>query len=51
MGFTLVYFGEHFITDVLAGWAYAIVIHYLLTRYLDRRALRKQAARSEPAAR
>ncbi|WP_441247753.1 phosphatase PAP2 family protein [Kitasatospora sp. McL0602] len=40
MGFTLVYGGEHFVTDVLVGWLYAAVIHRLLTRYLDARAAR-----------
>ncbi|GAA2154827.1 phosphatase PAP2 family protein [Kitasatospora kazusensis] len=49
MGFTLVYFGEHFITDVLAGWAYAVVIYFLLTRYLNRRAARRRARTEQPA--
>jgi hypothetical protein len=30
MGFTLVYGGEHFVTDVLVGWAYAVIAFTLV---------------------
>lgn len=40
MAFTLVYGGEHFVTDILAGWAYAAAIYFFLSRYLDRRTAR-----------
>ncbi|MEU9133986.1 phosphatase PAP2 family protein [Kitasatospora sp. NPDC048540] len=48
MAFTLVYGAEHFIVDILAGWAYAVVLWYVLTRVLDRRA-RARAERARRA--
>ena len=30
MGFALVYSGEHFVTDILAGWAMAVAVHALV---------------------
>ncbi|MDH6111085.1 membrane-associated phospholipid phosphatase [Kitasatospora sp. MAP12-15] len=51
MAFTLVYGGEHFVVDILAGWTYTAVIYFGLTRLLDRRARlraeRKAAQRPE----
>jgi membrane-associated phospholipid phosphatase len=44
MGFTLVYFGEHYVVDILAGWLYAVAA-YIAVEYL---AKRKAAARREP---
>jgi hypothetical protein len=38
MGFTLVYAGEHYVFDVLAGWALAAVIHIGMNRLESRRA-------------
>jgi membrane-associated phospholipid phosphatase len=36
MGLTLVYVGEHYVFDVLAGWALAAVIHLGMTRLESR---------------
>jgi membrane-associated phospholipid phosphatase len=47
MAFTLVYTAEHFVVDILLGWAYAIGVYFLATRvwrWRDRRA----AGRAEP---
>jgi membrane-associated phospholipid phosphatase len=44
MGFTLVYFGEHYVVDILAGWLYAVAA-YIAVEYV---ANRKAAARREP---
>lgn len=48
MAFTLVYAGEHFVTDELAGWACAIAVYFAGSRLLDwrlaRRRRRRQAA-------
>ncbi len=30
MAFSVVYLGEHYVTDVLAGWLYALVAYYLV---------------------
>ncbi|MFD0569435.1 phosphatase PAP2 family protein [Kitasatospora gansuensis] len=38
MAFTLVYGAEHFVIDILVGWAYAFVIVRLVTRFVERRA-------------
>jgi membrane-associated phospholipid phosphatase len=48
MGFALVYGGEHYVTDILAGWAMAAAVYALVTasaamlrsRRPDRRVLR-----------
>jgi membrane-associated phospholipid phosphatase len=37
MGITLVYAGEHYVFDVLAGWALAAVIHVGMGRLESRR--------------
>lgn len=37
MGFTLVYTGEHYVLDLLAGVAYALVVHLALNRWEARR--------------
>jgi membrane-associated phospholipid phosphatase len=31
MAFALVYGGEHFVADILAGWAMALAVHYVVT--------------------
>ncbi|WP_157537937.1 phosphatase PAP2 family protein [Kitasatospora azatica] len=41
MAFTLVYGAEHFVIDILMGWAYAAVVVFGLGRLLDRRAERR----------
>lgn len=52
MVFTLVYGGEHYLIDIVVGWAYVIVIH-VVVQYLSRRHRRKVATRAscaEPSA-
>ncbi|MFD8597596.1 phosphatase PAP2 family protein [Kitasatospora sp. NPDC059646] len=49
MGFTLVYGGEHFIIDVLVGWAYAWVMVTLVNRLVARRAASRAAKREAVA--
>jgi membrane-associated phospholipid phosphatase len=45
MGFALVYGGEHFVTDILAGWVMAVAIYWLLAaaRPLAVRVRRREA--------
>jgi membrane-associated phospholipid phosphatase len=50
MGFTLVYCGEHYVLDLLAGALYAVVVHLGLTAW-ERRRARKRAGTKEPPAR
>jgi membrane-associated phospholipid phosphatase len=45
MGFTLVYCGEHYVLDLVAGAAYAVAVHYGLNAWEARR--RAQRATSE----
>jgi membrane-associated phospholipid phosphatase len=33
MAFTLVYGGEHFVADILAGWAMALAVHWVVGRF------------------
>ena len=49
MAFTLVYTGEHFVTDEIAGWACAISVYFIGTRLLDRRLARRSATLSPVA--
>jgi membrane-associated phospholipid phosphatase len=51
MGFTLVYFGEHYVVDILVGWLYAVVTYVAVERVLDGRADRRESvpARLAPA--
>ena len=44
MGFTLTYFGEHYVVDVLAGWVYATAAYVVVERFANRRATRKAAS-------
>jgi membrane-associated phospholipid phosphatase len=44
MGFTLVYFGEHYVVDVLAGWLYAAAAYVVVEKFASRRATRKAAS-------
>jgi membrane-associated phospholipid phosphatase len=41
MGFTLVYTGEHYVLDLIAGVVYALVVHAALNRWEARRAARR----------
>ena len=53
MGFTLVYTGEHWVLDIVVGIAYALVVHWLVSRWEARRLAKQRAAAAvpEPAAR
>jgi membrane-associated phospholipid phosphatase len=44
MGFTLVYCGEHYVLDLLAGVGYALAVHLALNRWEAARAARRAAA-------
>ncbi|GAB2466333.1 phosphatase PAP2 family protein [Jatrophihabitans fulvus] len=44
MGFTLVYTGEHYVIDLVAGALYAVVVHLLVSRWEARRARRRAVA-------
>ncbi|MEA2309920.1 MAG: hypothetical protein QOI65_2206 [Thermoleophilaceae bacterium] len=33
MGLALVYTGEHFVVDIFAGWAYALIVYFLASRF------------------
>ena len=37
MAFALVYFGEHYVTDILLGWLYVGAASYVATRYEQRK--------------
>jgi membrane-associated phospholipid phosphatase len=37
MALTLVYGGEHYVSDVLAGWLYALIVVLVVRRLFDRR--------------
>lgn len=43
MAFTLVYCGEHYVIDILAGLAYALAVHYAVSAWERRRARRATA--------
>lgn len=49
MAFALVYTGEHYFVDVLAGWIYAVAVFVLVTRFADRRARHREAALAPPS--
>jgi membrane-associated phospholipid phosphatase len=44
MSFALVYSGEHYVVDCLAGWLYAIVTFVLVNTFFERRAARARFA-------
>ena len=46
MAFTLVSGAEHYVNDVLAGWLYAVVVHYVWNRLEERSAGRTRAKRT-----
>jgi membrane-associated phospholipid phosphatase len=37
MAFALVYFGEHYVTDILLGWLYVGAASYVASRYEQRK--------------
>jgi membrane-associated phospholipid phosphatase len=43
MSTTLVYTGEHYVTDVLLGWIFAIATYFAVRKVLDWRAVRARA--------
>jgi membrane-associated phospholipid phosphatase len=50
MGFTLMYFGEHYAVDVLAGWVYAILAYRAVEWFCARKAERSSSATAPSAA-
>lgn len=50
MGFTLVYCGEHYVLDLIAGVAYALAVHFALNRWETHRARRRAATAATDAA-
>jgi membrane-associated phospholipid phosphatase len=48
MGFTLVYCGEHYVLDLLAGAVYAIAVHLALNAWERRRARIKEGGPKDP---
>ena len=49
MAFTLVYTGEHFVTDIVVGWLYAAVTFSVGSKLLDRRDYRRAQRQSVTA--
>jgi membrane-associated phospholipid phosphatase len=49
MGYALVYTGEHYVVDLVAGVAYALVVHFGMNRWDRMRASRRTARRPELA--
>ncbi len=47
MGFALVYLGEHYVSDVLLGWCYAIVVFVVGNRLYDGWVARSAAKRGQ----
>ena len=41
MGFALVYLGEHYVVDLVAGIVYALAVHVGMNRWERRRAVRE----------
>ncbi len=48
MGFALVYLGEHYVVDLVAGLAYALAVHLAVSRWERRRETRREQARAAP---
>jgi membrane-associated phospholipid phosphatase len=44
MAFSVVYLGQHYVTDVLAGWLYAVVAYYLIWEWGSGRSPRRWAS-------
>jgi membrane-associated phospholipid phosphatase len=49
MGFTLVYSGEHYVIDLVAGLGYALAAHYAVSAWERRRAARSACTRVDLA--
>jgi membrane-associated phospholipid phosphatase len=39
--FSVVYLGEHWVTDIIAGWVYALVVFWIVRRFVSRSATAK----------
>jgi membrane-associated phospholipid phosphatase len=52
MGLSLIYLGEHYLIDILLGWAYAAATVYIVDQLAERRQRRAEARRAgaEPEA-
>jgi membrane-associated phospholipid phosphatase len=50
MGLSLIYLGEHYLIDILLGWAYAAATVYLVDRVAERRRQRAAAPHEPDAA-
>jgi len=50
MGLVLVYTGEHYVLDIVAGVAYALIVHALVSRWERNRADTRQLDEREPVA-
>lgn len=50
MGFTLVYTGEHYVLDLVAGIAYVLAVHVVMSRWEDRRERRQAVPVTETTA-
>ena len=50
MGFSLVYLGEHYVSDVLLGWLYATVVYFVGSWAFDRYKAWRGERRVAPAA-
>ncbi len=50
MGFTLVYCGEHYVLDLIAGVAYALAVHYGMNAWEARRRARRELPGASTAA-
>lgn len=50
MGVVLVYTGEHYVLDLVAGVAYALAVHVLISRWERRRVATRAKAELEPLA-
>jgi membrane-associated phospholipid phosphatase len=49
MAFSLVYTGEHFVTDIFVGWIYAAATMYVGSKLLDRWEARRRRQQTESA--
>jgi membrane-associated phospholipid phosphatase len=47
MMFVLVYGSEHYVSDILLGWLYAVVGFLVINRVIDRRDARRAAPRPD----
>jgi membrane-associated phospholipid phosphatase len=48
MGLSLIYLGEHYLIDILLGWAYAAVTVYAVDRGAEWLRKRRAAPAAEP---